>query len=41
MLRKEFTLKAQEAIERATQIAQERHHQQVDVEHLFLALLED
>lgn len=35
-----FTLKAQEAIEKATQIAQEMHHQQVDVEHLFLSLLE-
>ncbi|MCM8778981.1 MAG: ATP-dependent chaperone ClpB [Candidatus Omnitrophica bacterium] len=35
-----FTLKAQEAVEGATQLAQEMHHQQVDVEHLFLSLLE-
>ncbi|MCM8765954.1 MAG: ATP-dependent Clp protease ATP-binding subunit, partial [Candidatus Omnitrophica bacterium] len=35
-----FTLKAQETIEKATQLAQEMHHQQVDVEHLFLSLLE-
>jgi len=36
-----FTIKAQEAMEKATQLAQEMHHQQVDVEHLFLSLLED
>ncbi|MCM8784439.1 MAG: ATP-dependent chaperone ClpB [Candidatus Omnitrophica bacterium] len=36
-----FTVKAQEAIEKATQLAQERHHQQVETEHLLLALLEE
>jgi ATP-dependent Clp protease ATP-binding subunit ClpB len=35
-----FTIKAQEAIERATQLTQEFHQQQVDVEHLLLSLLE-
>jgi len=34
-----FTYKAQEALQRASQIAAERGHQQVDVIHLFLALL--
>jgi ATP-dependent Clp protease ATP-binding subunit ClpB len=34
-----FTYKAQEALQRASHIASERGHQQVDVIHLFLALL--
>ncbi len=35
-----LTIKAQEAIQAAQQLAQERSHQQVDVEHLALALIE-
>ena len=35
-----FTIKAQEALEKAQMIAEERSHQQVEVEHLLLALLE-
>lgn len=35
-----LTVKAREALERSGQIAMERNHQTVDVEHLFLALLE-
>jgi ATP-dependent Clp protease ATP-binding subunit ClpB len=34
-----FTLKAQEALQEAKAIAERRHHQQIDVEHLLLALL--
>jgi len=36
-----FTFKAQEAIQRAQEIAAERKHQQIDALHLLLALLED
>jgi len=36
-----FTLKAQEALVRAQQIATEKNHQQIEVEHLLKALLED
>ena len=35
-----FTLKAQEALQQAKSIAERKHHQQIDVEHLMLALLE-
>jgi ATP-dependent Clp protease ATP-binding subunit ClpB len=35
-----LTLKAQEAVQAAQDIASKRHHQQVDVEHLLLALLQ-
>jgi ATP-dependent Clp protease ATP-binding subunit ClpB len=35
-----FTLKAQEALQGAKAIAERRNHQQIDVEHLLLALLE-
>ncbi|PIX23278.1 MAG: type VI secretion system ATPase TssH, partial [Deltaproteobacteria bacterium CG_4_8_14_3_um_filter_45_9] len=35
-----FTLKAQEALQEAKSIAERKHHQQIDVEHLLLALLE-
>jgi len=35
-----FTLKAQEALQEAKAIAERRNHQQIDVEHLLLALLE-
>lgn len=35
-----FTIKAQEALERAQRIAEEYGHQQVDAEHLLFALLE-
>jgi ATP-dependent Clp protease ATP-binding subunit ClpB len=34
-----FTLKAQEALQEAKSIAEKKHHQQIDVEHLLLALL--
>jgi ATP-dependent Clp protease ATP-binding subunit ClpB len=34
-----FTLKAQEALQEAKAIAEQRNHQQIDVEHLLLALL--
>jgi ATP-dependent Clp protease ATP-binding subunit ClpB len=34
-----FTLKAQEALQEAKAIAEQKHHQQIDVEHLLLALL--
>src|ERR1043165_789814 len=34
-----YTIKAQEALQAAQQLAQERSHQQLDVEHLTLALL--
>jgi len=37
----DFTVKAQEAIQRSQQIAAEKHHQQIDALHLLLALLED
>ncbi len=36
----QFTEKSQEALGRAQALATRRGHQQVDVEHLFLALLE-
>ncbi|HDK36312.1 MAG TPA: AAA family ATPase, partial [Bacteroidetes bacterium] len=36
-----FTLKAQEALQQAQNIASERNQQQIDAEHLLLALLED
>jgi ATP-dependent Clp protease ATP-binding subunit ClpB len=35
-----FTLKAQEALQEAKSIAERKHHQQIDGEHLLLALLE-
>ncbi len=35
-----FTIKAQEAMQAAQQLAQERSHQQLDAEHLALALIE-
>ena len=35
-----FTLKAQEALQEAKSVAERKHHQQIDVEHLLLALLE-
>ncbi len=35
-----FTFKAQEAIQEAQKLAEEHQHQDIDVEHLFLALLE-
>ena len=35
-----FTLKAQEALQEAKAIAERKNHQQIDVEHLLLALLE-
>jgi ATP-dependent Clp protease ATP-binding subunit ClpB len=35
-----FTLKAQEALQEAKSAAERKHHQQIDVEHLLLALLE-
>src|SRR4030066_900790 len=34
-----FTLKAQEALQEAKSVAEKKHHQQIDVEHLLLALL--
>ncbi len=34
-----FTLKAQEALQEAKSVAERNHHQQIDVEHLLLALL--
>ncbi len=34
-----FTLKAQEALQEAKSIAERKHHQQIDVEHLLLALV--
>src|SRR4029079_12133003 len=34
-----FTDKAQEAFQEAQEIMQEQHHTQLDVEHIFLALL--
>ncbi len=34
-----FTLKAQEALQEARSIAEKKNHQQIDVEHLMLALL--
>ena len=34
-----LTLKAQEALQEAKSIAERKHHQQIDVEHLLLALL--
>src|SRR5262245_57000045 len=34
-----FTIKAQEALQAAQQLAQERSHQQLDAEHLALALI--
>ncbi len=35
-----FTLKAQEALQEAKSIAERKNHQQIDVEHLLLALVE-
>ena len=35
-----FTLKAQEALQEAKAIAERKNHQQIDVEHLLLGLLE-
>ncbi len=40
MQMEKFTLKAQEALQEAKAIAERRNHQQIDVEHLLLALLE-
>src|SRR4030042_6413403 len=34
-----FTLKAQEALQEAKSVTERKHHQQIDVEHLLLALL--
>ena len=34
-----FTLKAQEALQEAKAIAERKNHQQIDVEHLLLALI--
>jgi ATP-dependent Clp protease ATP-binding subunit ClpB len=34
-----FTLKAQEALQEAKSVAESKHHQQIDVEHLLFALL--
>ena len=34
-----FTLKAQEALQDAKSIAEQKHHQQIDVEHLLLGLI--
>jgi len=34
-----FTLKAQEALQEAKSVAERKHHQQIEVEHLLLALL--
>ncbi|MBA3471367.1 MAG: hypothetical protein H0T53_17150, partial [Herpetosiphonaceae bacterium] len=34
-----FTEKAQEAFQSAQELMQEQHHSQLDVEHIFLALL--
>ena len=36
-----FTIKAQEAIQKAQEIAAERQHQQIDALHLLAALIED
>jgi ATP-dependent Clp protease ATP-binding subunit ClpB len=36
----QFTVKAQEALQRAQQTAERRRHQQLDVEHLLLALVQ-
>ncbi|MDZ7304586.1 MAG: type VI secretion system ATPase TssH, partial [candidate division KSB1 bacterium] len=36
-----FTLKAQEAVMRAQQLASEHNHQAIEVEHLLKALLDD
>ncbi len=36
-----FTIKAQEALQRSQEIANEKNHQQIDTLHLLLALLED
>ena len=36
-----FTVKSQESLQKALQLAQEHGHQQVDAEHLAVALLED
>ncbi|NOY78444.1 MAG: ATP-dependent chaperone ClpB [Calditrichaeota bacterium] len=36
-----FTLKAQEALQQAQRLASEKNQQQIDAEHLLLALLED
>ena len=34
-----FTLKSQEALQEAKGVAERHHHQQIDVEHLLLALI--
>ncbi len=36
-----FTTKSQESLQQAVQLAQEQRHQQVDIEHLMIALLDD
>jgi len=36
-----FTIKSQEAIQNAQKIAESKGHQQIDVEHLFRAILDD
>src|SRR6266853_2648500 len=36
-----YTVKSQEALERAQRLARDRSHQQLEPEHLFVALLED
>jgi len=36
-----FTIRAQEAIQRTQEIAQEKNHQEITPEHLLVALLED
>jgi len=37
----QFTIKAQEALSRAQEIAASKRHQQVDALHLLIAMLED
>ena len=42
MLRLEkFTQKAQEAIQQAFEVAEQKHHAQIEPEHLIAALLQD
>ncbi|CUS77615.1 Clp protease N-terminal domain-containing protein, partial [Candidatus Kryptobacter tengchongensis] len=36
-----FTIKSQDAIQKAMQIAAERSHQAIEPEHLLLALIDD
>ena len=41
MRQDKFTIKSQEAIQKAQELAQQKGNQQVDVEHLFYILLEE